>query len=275
MLRRIGLILLIAIPAMAIEQLDTENADRNLTSQATVLTHTPDASNAMWCQGLVMLGDGTKNLDGSGGNFELTVTIGGQTVQPDPDTIAFSTAARSAVWTDPFVVPDNNEVVIKFKSPNGADTDVDVTAYLFDIGINTITAKLPTNYIMGSSVVTAKDDEIDAIKAITDVFVEDTGTLAAVEDANEFTLANTAEDVNDCYNGMTITLRDATDSHYETRYIEDCNDGRVVWVDRAFSFTPATADSYWVWNLFYFPTGAWGNIEEHPRFFVDTAFWAL
>ena len=34
--------------------------------------------------------------------------------------------------------------------------------------INTIYGKLPTNYIMGSSVLTAKDDEIDAIKTQTD-----------------------------------------------------------------------------------------------------------
>ncbi|GEM_PF-4109216 len=34
--------------------------------------------------------------------------------------------------------------------------------------LNTIYGKLPTNYIMGSSVLTAKDDEIDAIKTQTD-----------------------------------------------------------------------------------------------------------
>jgi len=37
-----------------------------------------------------------------------------------------------------------------------------------DTGVNNIEAKLPTNYIMGSSVQTDKDDEIDAIKAVTD-----------------------------------------------------------------------------------------------------------
>src|SRR3990170_5495844 len=40
-----------------------------------------------------------------------------------------------------------------------------------------IVAKLPTNYLMGSSVVTAKDDEIDAIKAKTDLI----GTSVALE----------------------------------------------------------------------------------------------
>jgi len=46
--------------------------------------------------------------------------------------------------------------------PNaGALTDIDT-------GVNNIEAKLPTNYIMGSSEQSDKDDEIDAIKAKTD-----------------------------------------------------------------------------------------------------------
>ena len=40
-----------------------------------------------------------------------------------------------------------------------------------DDEIDAIVAKLPTNYIMGSSVVTDKDDEIDAIKAKTDTIL--------------------------------------------------------------------------------------------------------
>ena len=52
--------------------------------------------------------------------------------------------------------------VVTDNLPNsGALTDIDT-------GVNNIEAKLPTNYIMGSSVLTAKDDEIDAIKAKTD-----------------------------------------------------------------------------------------------------------
>jgi len=118
---------------MAIDLLDTENADRNLTAQVTVLTDTPHATNNILCQGLVFFGDGTKNLDGTGGAFELTITVGGQTVEPDPQGIHFSAAVRAAVFTYIFPVPANKEVIIKAKSPNGADTDVDVTAYLFDI----------------------------------------------------------------------------------------------------------------------------------------------
>lgn len=124
----------------AITQLDTENADCNLTSQVTVLTDTPDASNPMLCQGLILFGDGTKNLDGSGGNFELTVTIGGQTIEPNPQIITFSTAVRTSVWTSVFPVPANDEVILKAKSPNAADTDVNVIAYLYDVGVSATNA---------------------------------------------------------------------------------------------------------------------------------------
>ena len=118
---------------MPLLQLDTENADRNLTSLVTVLTHTPSASKATLCQGLVMFGDGTKDLDGTGGDFELTVLVGGQTVQPDPQAVTFSTAVRSAVWTTIFPVPAGAAVLLKVKSPNAADIDVDVTAYLYEV----------------------------------------------------------------------------------------------------------------------------------------------
>lgn len=116
-----------------IKQLDSENADRDLTSQVTCLTDTPDATNAMLCQALIYLGDGTKNLDGTGGDFEIEIMIGGQTVEPNPQLIAVSAGqTRAAIVSEAFTVPEATEVLIKVKSPNGADTDVDVTVFLYD-----------------------------------------------------------------------------------------------------------------------------------------------
>ena len=60
---------------MPITQLDTENADRDITSLIAVLTDTPDVTNPTLCQAYVKLGDGAKNLDGSGGNFNLVITV--------------------------------------------------------------------------------------------------------------------------------------------------------------------------------------------------------
>lgn len=65
--------------------------------------------------------------------------------------------------------------------------------------VKAIDDKLPTNYLMGSAVVTAKDDEIDAIKAKTDligasVALETGGNLAAVKAKTDNLPADPADD---------------------------------------------------------------------------------
>jgi len=123
---------------MAILLLDSENADRDIkTAAITVLTHTPSATHSLSCAAYIEFGDGAKDLDGTGGDFELTITVGGQTIEPNPQVIEFSTAIRTAVWTLAFPVPANSEVIIQVLSPNGADGDVDVTAYLYDMAATT------------------------------------------------------------------------------------------------------------------------------------------
>lgn len=118
---------------MSVTQFDTENADRDIkTALITVLTNTPDVNNATICQAYVKLGDGAKDLDGTGGNFQLVITIGGQTLQPSPLIIVFGTEIRSSLLSPQFPVPANEEVLIRILSPNVADADVDVTAYLYD-----------------------------------------------------------------------------------------------------------------------------------------------
>ena len=120
---------------MSIVYLDRENADIDLTGSITVLTHTPDLTANMLCQGYIQLGDGVKDLDGSGGNFEFVITVGGQTIQPSPQIVNLGTEVKASLWTVRFPVPVNQEVIFKVKSPNAADSDVDVIAYLFDVGI--------------------------------------------------------------------------------------------------------------------------------------------
>ena len=135
MFKRMFLLTFVAVLPLcaAIVQIDTENADRDITSLITVLTATPDASNPMLCQGYVAFGDGAKNLDGTGGDFSLVITVGGQTIEPSPQDITFSTAVRAGVWTTQFPVPANTEVILRALSPNAADTDVDVVAYLYQV----------------------------------------------------------------------------------------------------------------------------------------------
>ena len=119
-----------------ISQLDYENADVNIAAaEITVLTHTPDAANPRLCQALVLLGDGAKDLDGTGGNFTIRVTIGGgygaarTLVLPAAQSLGF-------LLSEVFPVPAALQVLVRVLSPNVADTDVDVRAYLFDAGIS-------------------------------------------------------------------------------------------------------------------------------------------
>jgi len=119
----------IEIPRVRFEPVDNENADFDLTSVQTVLTHTLTEDGLY--VGRVQIGDGVKDLDASGGGFELTVVIGGNTVEPGPQTITFGTNARSSAISAMFVGKAGEQVLLKLKSPNAGDTDVDVTADLF------------------------------------------------------------------------------------------------------------------------------------------------
>ena len=222
-MRKILIIILsLCTIAFGLTQLDTENADRDLTSQVTVLTHTPSATEPMQCQGLIYLGDGSKNLSGKSGTFQVEVTIGGRTLQPTPQRVFFDTATSSCIYTPIFPVPDNNEVVIKVLSPISNDTDVDVTAYLYSL-----------------------DPQITAIKAKTDLITILDTTVKDANDANNFTIED-GTDVNDAYWFHVIMVEDADGNQSkEVRWIDqyDENSGDPnVWVDEPFSFTPAAND---------------------------------
>jgi len=117
----------------ALTQLDTENADRDLSSEVAVLTHTPDASNARRVMAVIKLGDGTKDLDGTGGNFTVRITVGGQNYNGGGETKTIGTQVRVVLYTEEFIVPANDEVVIYVTSPNAGDTDVDTTCDLYEL----------------------------------------------------------------------------------------------------------------------------------------------
>ena len=233
------------MPSWGLTQLDSENADRNLTSQVTVLTHTPSTTVPMQCQGLIHFGDGAKNLSGNSGSFRISITVGGQTIQPDPQMVYFSTSARSSAYTPIFPVPANQEVVVKVLSPISADTDVDVTAYLFSLDPQINAIETDTNEIQTDQKDGGRLDLIwDAIKYKTDLITILDTTVADTNDANNFTLS-AGVDVNDALWFHTIMVTDADDSHSELRWIEwyDENSGDPnVWVDEPFSFTPAAGD---------------------------------
>ena len=77
------------------------------------------------------------------------------------------------------------------------------------------------------------------------------GNIVSATDATRFVIDFDIP-TNDIYNGMIITLEDKTDDHYEIRRIVDtiaASDEIVV--DRAFGFTPAAGDDYYIMNAAY------------------------
>jgi hypothetical protein len=106
---------------------------RDLTSQVTTLTYTNSADDVLICQGVVYLGDGVNDLDGSGGDFELTLQFGQQINQYDAQLVRFSTAVRASVFTEQFPLPVNESVTFKIKSPNATDTSVWTHATLYEV----------------------------------------------------------------------------------------------------------------------------------------------
>jgi len=110
---------------------------------------------------------------------------------------------------------------------------------------------------------------VAAIKAVTDILLELSTTVASATDANTFVLT-AGVDVNDAYCGMTIYLKDATDSHWESSLIIDWEVGRTVTVDTDFTFTPAAADPAYIWGQPYFPLDIYDSLPLPPESDVIT-----
>ena len=125
---------------MALHEFDTETGSVDISATITVLTDTPDAANARMCHGVVILGT-TNALDGTGGAFELTVSVGGVLIEPDPQILGVSAGATTARFeTAPFAVEANAAVLLRVKSPNGADVNVTYVSYLHDANSANLTA---------------------------------------------------------------------------------------------------------------------------------------
>lgn len=260
---------------MAIIQLDSENADLDLTSLVTILTDTPDASNHILCQGYVELGYGAKNLDGSGGMFELVVTVGDHTIQPSPQIVGFGTEVRSALWTTIFPVPYNTEVILKVKSPNGADTDIDVMAYLFDVSPFATEAKQDTMQTAIDDIPNAVWDE--ELTGLTHNVPTSAGRrLRSVGEV-------TSSTINDAGASTTVfitALTETTDDHYNNQliYFTDGNlkgqvgiikdydgDTKAIMVDFALTEAPGNGDTFdiiptHVHTMEHISQGVWNDL---------------
>ncbi len=219
-------------------QLYTQNDDYDITSQINVLTGIPDVSVPTLCQGLLILGDGVDDLSGDGGDYEITVNIGSQVLEPDPQTIAFSTGLRSSLFTSAFPVPANTEVQIGIKSPNASDSGVDITSYLYEVSAlqpvvlgrqlavesdntiaSSVTGIVDANIVQvsGQDVSLATDFEADLTKIHGTDLTETAGQLAG-RFTDFFDQAAAAYNVNTALTAFQAEVSDIpTNSEFEAR----------------------------------------------------------
>jgi hypothetical protein len=128
------------------------------------------------------LGDGVNDLDGSGGEFEYTMMLDSNTLQPDPQLIWFNTQTRANAFTEQFVLPRGATVIFKLKSPNAADTSVWVRVCIYEVGIFSILDDL--DYIksrLASETITTPSPETGTSGAGGGVYATTTGTGTGVE----------------------------------------------------------------------------------------------
>lgn len=160
----------------------SQNGDFDLQGGASVFSWTATQTGVYLLR--IALGDGVKDLDGTGGAFTLTVAVAGR-------QLIFGSANRTlpAAVTQA-LLPINNQhlvpiasgelVTVYILSPNAADTDVDVTVSLFDVSPAAINA---------SGHVTPADDSITAGK-----FDESTAFPLTSADTGATAVARTGAD---------------------------------------------------------------------------------
>ena len=98
-----------------------------------MLEYENSGDDIMVCQCVVRLGDTVNALDGTGGDFELTLQFGSNVNQPNPQLVYFGTDTRASVFTEQFPLPINETVTLKIKSPNAADTSVWTQACIYEV----------------------------------------------------------------------------------------------------------------------------------------------
>jgi len=103
------------------------------------------------------------------------------------------------------------------------------------------------------------DTQLDTILAAAPSDPVLTTTVATgTHTASSFTLTAGVA-VADAYRNHTVRLTDATDSHDEIRRIASWTAGRIVQVDRPFSFTPADGDVATIESYVSPGQSKWGN----------------
>lgn len=136
---------------MPIVQLASANDDINIYNSGNgnqVLTYTTSFNARVF--GHIALGDGTDDLNGSGGDFEVKMTVAGNVVQSNPLTFTVPSGDTRIILPIPDVyAPSGSAVTFTVTSPDSSDTSVDVSVYLaadLDLaGYGGVTGSVVTN----------------------------------------------------------------------------------------------------------------------------------
>ncbi|MCK9598586.1 MAG: hypothetical protein M0R06_06055 [Sphaerochaeta sp.] len=113
--------------------LDSEQDAYDLqASSQTVLEYTQDSSVPTTCKVKLAVGDDDNPLDGTGGEFTVVVTVDGVNLYGYPLTLTIAASTEQIVWeSEPFTADEGAEIAVTLLSPNAADSDVGVYAYLY------------------------------------------------------------------------------------------------------------------------------------------------
>jgi len=162
------------------------------------------------------------------------------------------TTEEYALGIDNVKISDG-EVKIRFTSTSETGTDVWYCDYVNVASVAQEAAGLTADTIQKavwarSSTNGSHDDGTLGYNLSRTFLVQ--GDVVSATDATKF-IIDSGSSVDNVYNGMIITLEDKTDSHYETRRIIDYTGStKEITVDRAFGFTPAAGDEYYILNAY-------------------------
>jgi len=167
-----------------------DNADVDLSVGADIFAENVTAG-VTWCQALIEVGDGTKDPAATAGTWELRIQLTDLVgdpwvVEPYPQLIWAGTGTPKAFMSRPFLVRHELVVQAKLKSPNAADTDVDVTFFLYDVS-----AGHALNIPIGTETTVLANSINERLKTLDDAY-----TAARAIYLDELKAANLPADVD-------------------------------------------------------------------------------
>ena len=218
---------------------------------------------------LLHIGDSTGYLAGSG-TITVTQQIGtaagaARTVINAVETGAVD--ATESMWvTKPVALSALEDTIrVYVHSDNASDTAVTIVAEVFELESTDVNGRVDVGSWLGTAAATPETAGVPSVDvystggatpiSLADILGKVYEGLSSVVTAvvtsdttTSFTLTAGAN-IASAYVGQLIAIEDAGDNNIEVREIVIYTSGRIVTVNRAFSFTPAVDDAVWILNM--------------------------